>query len=205
MRITSGTIFPRSESYLLSLIVVSVLFFSISCAPAAGLSAADYQTSPASSSETLILTSAAPISSTVASNVRIYLVTDRQTIESGNSFTVSAMIDTDMPIRGVEWKLGFDPQVMQLQSVDEGSFLKDWATANNGTTMVFPQPVIDNTEGTVSDMAIVIMSSAPSGATGSGLLCTYRFIALNDVIEIPVILDMLLYDTAGKSFLYMKE
>jgi hypothetical protein len=47
------------------------------------------------------------------------------------------------------------------------------------------------------------MSGSTGGAAGRGILCTYNFIVLTDSIEMPVISDMLLYDSAGESFSYI--
>ncbi len=166
------------------MLVVSVSIFLISCSPA--------QDPPAN----------VPPASSI-SNVKIDLKTDKQTVTQGDTFfKVDVDIVTDTAIRGVQWKLNFDPRAMQLKEIKEGNFLKDWAKKNDGTTMIFPNPTIDNVGGSVSDMGIAVMSDTTGGATGSGTLCTYNFVALSDHVEMPAITDMLLCDETGKTFPY---
>jgi hypothetical protein len=84
--------------------------------------------------------------------------------------------------------------------IDEGGFFKDWAKANEGTTMIFPKSVIDNTAGQVSDMGIAVMTTRSGGATGSGILGTYEFLALTDMVEPPTLTDLIICDAAGKTY-----
>jgi hypothetical protein len=146
--------------------------------------------------------SGASPSPSLASGAKISLAIDNTDVREGDSFRVDININSDSPVRGAQWKLNFDPQAMQLQKIDEGNFFKDWAKANNGTTLIFPKPEIDNEKGQVSDMGIAVMSSAEGGAKGSGNLCSYYFNALSGLSEIPVISEILLCDTAGNTFPY---
>ena len=86
---------------------------------------------------------------------------------------------------------------MQCNSVDEGNFFKDWAAANNGVTVVYPQPVIDNQNGNISDTGIAVMTQKEGGASGNGVLYTYHFTALADQVTAPTIVNARIVDSKG--------
>jgi hypothetical protein len=125
---------------------------------------------------------------------------DEQNIKAGDSFKVNILIDTQTASRGAQWKLSFDPKTLRCDSVNEGTFFKDWAAANNGTTIVLPKPDIDNNAGQVSDMGIAIMGGKEGGPMGSGVLCTYQFTALSGSIVPPALSNVVISDINGKTF-----
>jgi hypothetical protein len=94
------------------------------------------------------------------------------TVQSGQSFTEDIRISSNTPLRGAQLQLSFDPALVQIDQVTEGSFFKDWAQANQASTMFLPQPTVDNTQGTVSSMALIVAGGNSGGVTGSGVLCT---------------------------------
>ena len=115
-------------------------------------------------------------SGTVSANpgTNISLSPDSVSVNAGDSFDVDVMIDTDGLVRGVQFALDFDPSLLEVASVDEGPFLKDWAKSNSATTLVFPQAEIDNGAGHVSDMGIAAMGAVPGAPTGHGVVATYH-------------------------------
>jgi hypothetical protein len=113
------------------------------------------------------------------------LSADISLVKSGAAFTVEVIIDTSSPLRGAQWSLRFDPAAMKCDSFEEGSFFKNWAAANNGSTLVYPQPVIDNQGGTVSDSGIAIMAKNSGGVSGKGVVVIYHFTALSDNLKMP--------------------
>ena len=108
-------------------------------------------------------------------NVSVSL--DSSNVNAGDSFDVNVVVDTDVPIRGVQFALAFDPSLVQVASVDEGSFLKDWASGSGNQTLEFPQPQIDNNVGHVTDIGIAVVGTGQGGASGHGVLATYHMTA----------------------------
>jgi hypothetical protein len=173
-----------------------------SLSPASGISATDKVLPSLTLSPGISTAGQASPVSTLLSGVKITLKMNNQPSPKGDAFTVAVELSTSLALRGIQWKLTFDSRAMQLQNINEGNVFKDWAKANNGTTIVFPKPAIDNNSGNVSDMGIVIMSKTSGGVTGIGTLCVYDFIALLDQVGTPVISDVVLCDIAGKTFSY---
>jgi hypothetical protein len=127
----------------------------------------------------------------------ISLSADLGGIKKGASFSVNVVINTSSLVRGAQWSLQFDASLEQCESFQEGPFLKDWAEARKGSTLVFPQPKIDNTTGKISDTGIAIMSQTPGGVSGQGVLGTYRFTALSDSPKMPALLNVRVADDEG--------
>jgi hypothetical protein len=99
---------------------------------------------------------------------------DSNSVDAGASFDVSVVVDTDVPIRGVQFALDFDPSLAEVDSVDEGPFLKDWAESAGNQTLKFPDPQIDNNAGHVTDIGIAVVGTNEGGASGQGVLATYH-------------------------------
>jgi hypothetical protein len=98
----------------------------------------------------------------------------------GATVTVSLDLSTDKTTRGSQFGLAFNPQIIQVQSVDEGTFYSNWASTHSGaSTTVFPAWAIDNTAGTVSVGNVLITGGPPTGGpTGSGTFATITLKAL---------------------------
>jgi hypothetical protein len=119
------------------------------------------------------------------------------TLKKGDKFTASIMVDSRTAIRGVQWALSFNPQTMHYESASEGNFFKDWAAANNCTTLVFPEIKVDNSNGQIADLGVAIMGSHPGGVTGNGTLFSYQFTALADNPPAPILQRVILSDQNG--------
>ncbi len=102
---------------------------------------------------------------------------DSNSVNAGDNFDVNVVVDTDVPIRGVQFALDFDASLIQVVSVDEGSFLKDWANGSGNQTLKFPEPQIDNNAGHVTDIGIAVVGTGQGGASGHGVLATYHMTA----------------------------
>lgn len=120
-------------------------------------------------------------------------------IKAGDNFTVNVLIDSKVALRGAQCALSFDPSLMKCDSAVEGTYFKDWADANGSSTIVVPQPSIDNTAGHVSDIGVAIVGTKEGGVEGSGVFCTYSFTALADDIAKPTLSDVILADENGKT------
>ena len=126
-------------------------------------------------------------------------------VQEGETFPVEVRISTDTPCRGAQCALSFDPALMKCDSVVEGGFFRDWATANGSSTLMIPQsPSIDNTQGRVPTIGIAIMGGGGGGVKGSGVLCTYHFTALADGTAEPTLSDVVVADESGQAILDVK-
>jgi hypothetical protein len=197
-----GTILKHG-AYLTLILSISFVFAACASDQKSSVVSQPTLTETPSKSYSLVpeISSTAP----ALSGTKIDIAMNSQTTKIGDSFKADIAISNTTALRGAQWKLNFNPRVMQLKSISEGSFFKDWAAANNGTTLILPKPEIDNTQGVVSYMGIAVMSSIPGGAKGDGILCTYNFVALADLLEVPVISDMFLCDIDGNAFSYNME
>jgi len=136
--------------------------------------------------------------STSGTSVSIAMA-DRE-VKQDESFTVEVRIETDSLCRGAQCVLSFDPALMKCDSVVEGGFFKDWATANGASTMMIPQsPNIDNTLGRVPVIGIAIFGGGERGPEGSGVLFTYHFTALADGTAEPTLSDVVISDVSGNA------
>jgi hypothetical protein len=87
---------------------------------------------------------------------------------------VTVTVNSSGPTGGIQLALSFDATKVQVSGWTEGSFYKTWATGHGGSSLVFPQPTIDNTSGTISDIGIAIMGASAGGPTGSGDVVIYH-------------------------------
>ena len=149
------------------------------------------------------LSTSKPTSVTTTSNspdVTVSISPVDPTVKSGDNFTMDILIDSKVILRGAQCALVFDPALMKCDRVVEGTFFKNWADANGSSTVVIPQPTIDNVTGNVSDIGIAIMGTKGGGAKGNGVFCTYHFTALADGVAKPTLSNVLLSDESGKVF-----
>jgi hypothetical protein len=95
------------------------------------------------------------------------------------TLTVNLVLATDRVTRGTQFGLTFDPSILRVQSVDEGTFYSDWAAANGAGTTVFPAWAIHNSAGTVSAGTIIVTGGPPTGGpTGTGTVATVSLQAI---------------------------
>jgi len=135
-----------------------------------------------------------PTITSIPSNAHISISPAIQVVTSaGSTFDLNVVINTDKPTRGAMAAVTFDPSVLKCTGVDEGTFYSTWATANHASTTVYPAPAVDNTAGKVSDTAVIIISTAPSGGpTGSGVFLKLHFIAKSTGISAITLSDVVL-------------
>jgi hypothetical protein len=100
-----------------------------------------------------------------------------QGVANGASSTVNLAINTNQQSRGWQTNVDFDATKLQCTGVTEGGFLKDYATANGGSTIAPTTPTIDNTGGHVTNISYAITGAGTGGPTGTGTLCTLAFTA----------------------------
>jgi general secretion pathway protein D len=89
----------------------------------------------------------------------------------GQNFTVAVDISNVTDLYAFQFDLGFDPNIVEVDSVTEGPFL-----TGGGSTFFVPG-TIDNVGGSVSDNADTLLT-AISGVSGSGTLAVFDLTAL---------------------------
>jgi len=109
-----------------------------------------------------------------------------QDVGPGATFTVDVMIDDVVDLGAFEFSIGFDPAVVNVDSVAIGPFL-----GSTGRTVVELPVDIDNVNGILSYGAFTFGDFA--GPDGSGLLATVTLHALDLDEQAASVLD--LYDT----------
>jgi hypothetical protein len=93
------------------------------------------------------------------------------TVSAGQDFTLIVNASGASDLYGYQFDIGFDPTVLEANSVTEGPFL-----ATGGSTIFLPG-FIDNVGGSISFNAD-ILNGAVSGVNGDGMLLTASFHAL---------------------------
>lgn len=104
-----------------------------------------------------------------------------QAVANGADFDIDVDIDTETASRGWGLNVDFDADKMSANSVTEGTFLSDYATANGGGTIPAGAVSIDNTTGHITIPGYAITGAGTDGPTGIGTLCSVSFTAKADV------------------------
>lgn len=81
-------------------------------------------------------------------------------------------------MRSYSITVGFDPTLLEALSITRGSFLSDFGSLPNNYGTQTPQPILDNTAGSV--LVEEIINGQGEMASGSGVLFTIRFKALQN-------------------------
>lgn len=89
----------------------------------------------------------------------------------GSPVTLSVLIADITDLYAFQYSLAFDPSLLQVTGVTEGSFL------SAGGSTFFGGGTIDNTAGTISFMFDALVGQTP-GVSGSGTLATISFAAI---------------------------
>jgi hypothetical protein len=110
--------------------------------------------------------------------VTVALVPRATAARAGDDLAVDVTISTTEPLRGAQFAMKFDPELVEVRQVDEGSFFKGWAGANGAETFVLPQQAkADNRSGSLAPVGITILGSPNNpGPVGSGVLATVHVV-----------------------------
>jgi len=105
-------------------------------------------------------------------NITIAVSVANPVVQPGDAFDVNITIKSDTPSRGAQAEIAFDPKLIQVVSVAQGDYYKNWAQANHGNSVLQPpKPAIDNDKGLVALMGVVLIGgTVGQGPTGSGTL-----------------------------------
>jgi PKD repeat protein len=93
-----------------------------------------------------------------------------QTVSSGGSVTVTVHFVPERPVKAFEFKVSFDPSLLQATSVAEGGFF-------GGFTTFFNPGTINNQAGTIVSVFDLIVGDG--NVTGPGVFVTIGFTALS--------------------------
>jgi len=118
----------------------------------------------------IILVGMIPLTASAAETTTVSINPSSNTVSSENTFTVDVFCEPAQPMKSFEFKLSFNPSLLQINSVTEGNIFSSYNTfASTGT--------IDNTAGTVADIYSLIIGSG--NVTDSGTLVTISLTALD--------------------------
>lgn len=106
----------------------------------------------------------------------------------GSPVTLSVLIDGITDLYAFQYSLAFNPSLLQVTGVSEGSFL----SAGGGT--FFGAGTVDNTAGTVSFLFDTLVGSLP-GVSGSGTLATISFSAIGGGTSALSFSDVFFYNS----------
>lgn len=124
------------------------------------------------------------------------LLTAQAVISAGSTdvlvdqiFTLGVSIADVSDLYAFQFDLAFDPTILQLLSISEGSFLPP-----AGSTFFIPG-TIDNIAGTATSTADTLVGNIP-GATGTGDLADFTFQAINPGASSLALSNGLLFDSS---------
>jgi hypothetical protein len=120
-----------------------------------------------------------------------------QTVEEGDTFTVTVDIRTDSATRGGQCNLGYDPALVRVPGVSQGSFYSGWVSESEN--LYWHQPDIDNEAGLVSNACVALSEVSPDGPSGSGCFIVVQMTALErGTLEINLE-EVIVADTEGRA------
>ena len=111
-------------------------------------------------------------------------------VSVGDSFTVDVNIANVIDLYDFQLDLAFDPALVQLNNVAEGSFL-----SSGGSTFFLPG-FIDNALGNATFNADTLLGATP-GVNGSGPLLRFDFTALSVGTSALTLSNIILQDSVG--------
>ena len=91
-----------------------------------------------------------------------------QLVSAGDTFSIDVICNPSQPIKAFEFRLSFDPSLLQANSVTEGGFFQNYTTFFNAGN-------IDNAVGSIADVYGLIIG--PGNVSDSGSLITISFTA----------------------------
>ena len=110
-------------------------------------------------------------------------------VSAGQTFDVPVSVSQVSDLFAFQFDLSFDPTILELQSISEGSFVP-----SAGATFFLPG-TIDNTAGTATFTADSLVGAVP-GASGNGELAAFSFKALAAGTSALTLSNVALLDSA---------
>jgi len=89
-------------------------------------------------------------------------------VDAGGRFNVDVVVTTDIATRGLQFGIAYDPALVQIDEVSDGSFYASWATAHGAqaATVIHFKP--NNTTGHVSIGGMALFGASWDGPSGTG-------------------------------------
>jgi len=116
-----------------------------------------------------------PAAPAAAAGLHMYIDPPSRTVQPGEAFTVYVMLDIDQESRGVQIDLSWNPALVDVTSVSEGTFY----TGAGFNTFYWP-PTLDHTNGILNDGAIAVIGGS-GGASGVGPAFVIQMVARTHV------------------------
>ncbi|MGB8215616.1 MAG: cohesin domain-containing protein [Anaerolineales bacterium] len=132
----------------------------------------------------------------------INLSVDPKTVSAGENFDVDVQINAPATqlFKGWEFDLAFDPKLLKLNSVKEGSLFSRCHPATTTATSFFVPGRIDNAAGTLTGVAEAGLGQGWTGCCGAGVIATLNFTALGNGTPVYTLSNVLLADPNAKYY-----
>jgi hypothetical protein len=79
----------------------------------------------------------------------------------GDTLEVPVVISASLPLRDAQFGISFDPHIVRVDGISEGSFFSDWAAGHAASTFVVPAAISDTT-GTTRAWAVPRAPALPA-------------------------------------------
>lgn len=117
----------------------------------------------------------------LAADSAIGFAPDAVAVGPGDTFSVDVVVNLAQEIRGLQFGMKFDPSVVQVSSVTEGPYLKDWARAHQAQSAMAIPFQVDNSRGEVSIGGLLLLGGDSNGGpAGPGVVATVKGIVRPD-------------------------
>ncbi|WP_256621397.1 cohesin domain-containing protein [Methanolobus chelungpuianus] len=111
------------------------------------------------------------ITATAGAEATIRIFPESARVSETGNFSVEVFIEPGASVSGAEFTLTYDPSLLEVTRVSEGSFLKQ-----SGEQTIFSSGIIDNTNGTVSGVYGLMLGR--ERILGAGTFASIEFTAL---------------------------
>jgi hypothetical protein len=125
----------------------------------------------------------------------IAVAPEENSANPSESFTVDITIQDAVDLFSYEAKVGFDPDILEVASIDEGPFIKDQTTSPMGTLW-------STIEESDYVYAVCVTMGAYPGVSGSGVLFTVTFNVIDAGACDLDLYDSILLDSTGASIVH---
>jgi hypothetical protein len=116
------------------------------------------------------------------------------TIKKGDTLKIYLNVNSVRDLSGAQIDLNYDPQIVSLTSVDEGSFLDQ----GNPSDAIIVQPKTLSTASSGSINNLILLRIQPNGASGSGDVAILTFKGLTDGDPAVKLSNVLLSNSQAK-------
>ena len=113
-----------------------------------------------------------------AANTSVTISPPSVAANPGDQLKLDVILSSDVPTRGMQFGLTFDPNVIQIDKVVDGPFYQSWASAHGAQAQTVVPFKPDNAKGAVSVGGVAVLGGPPTdGPSGSGIVVTLQVTA----------------------------